>query len=40
MTVGPSRIADHCLIAFLLVIAFPLPIAYLRHGGDPCLRVC
>jgi hypothetical protein len=38
--VGQNRIADHCLTAFLLVIAFPLPVAYLRHGVDPGAHVC
>ena len=38
--VGPNRIADHRPTAFLLVIAFPPPIACLRHGADPGRHVC
>ena len=37
---GPDQIADRCPTAFLLVIAFSLPIAYPRHGADPGSRVC
>ena len=39
-TVGPNQIADRFPTAFLLVIAFSLPIAYPRHGADPGSRVC